>query len=151
MICIFDLFGYTSLFSVVNLCEINHYFGNSVYLDGRLMQSYARDCTCTIIPTVNQSMTYTSTSPQTGSAQCDNATFILKKDLASSLTWNCTNGNFNTTTADISITTPWRVRLTKTTSGLQLTEDIATGYCIKFSTTAASKNTCTLFHLYPLH
>ncbi|XP_041354305.1 fibrillin-1-like [Gigantopelta aegis] len=122
---------------VVNLCEFNYYFGNDIYLDGRLMQSYAQDCTCTITPTVNQSMTYVSTSPQTGSAQCDNATFSINPGMTSSVTWDCTDDGFNQTEAAVSRTSPWKVRMTKTTSGLMLTEDIDTGYCLRLSTTTA--------------
>ena len=129
------------LFLVVKLCQLNYYFGDGVYLDGQHMQSYARDCMCTIIPTLNQLMTYASTPPQSGSTQCGNATFSLSTDMTSYMVWNCSDGGFSETTATISTTSPWRVRLNKTPSGLQLTEDIDMKYCMKLSSVSTSMYT----------
>ena len=125
----------------MNLCELNYHLGNDVYLDGRLMQTYARDCTCTITPTtMHQSMTYESIFPQTGSStQCDQATFNLNTGMTSSLMWNCSTDGFRKTVTGITTTSPWKVRMTKTSSGLQLTKDIDTGFCLRVSGGSASK------------
>ena len=121
------------------MCKANSKLERLFYIDGQLMQSYVKECACTITSPTNDNMHFVSKEPQSGSARCDIATFRLDTHNTAPKTWDCAANGFVFSSESISTTSPWRVLLTKTSSGLNLNSDIDTNYCLRVSMQTVGK------------